>query len=71
MALKYGEKGCAQELMAFGAKENFMTNMMRVLGEPSRVCEVHFLEPVALGEEGRRKMADNCRQQIIQAMSVQ
>jgi 1-acyl-sn-glycerol-3-phosphate acyltransferase len=70
VALKYGEKGCAQELMAFGSKENFFSNMMRVLGEPSRVCEVHFLEPVAVGADGRRKMADTCRQRIIDAMSV-
>lgn len=71
VALKYGEKGCAQALMAFGAKENFFSNMMRVLGEPSRACEVHFLEPVLSGAEGRRKMADACRQQIIEAMMVQ
>lgn len=71
VALKYGEKGCAQELIAFGAKENFFSNMMRVLSEPSRVCEVHFLEPVAVGVEGRRKMADTCRQRITDAMAVQ
>jgi 1-acyl-sn-glycerol-3-phosphate acyltransferase len=71
VALKYGEKGCAQVLMAFGAKENFFNNMMRVLGEPSRVCEVHFLEPVLSGADGRSKMADACRQQIIEAMMVQ
>lgn len=70
VAIKYGEKGCAQTIMAFGPKENFVGNLIRILGEPSRVCELHFLEPVALGEGGRRKMADACRQQIIDAMTV-
>ena len=70
VAIKYGDKGSAQELMAFGHGENFFSNLLRVLGEPSRICEVHFLEPVAAGEDGRRKMADACRQRIVDVMAV-
>ena len=70
VAIKYGDKGSAQELMAFGPGENFFTNLVRVLGEPSRACEVHFLEPGAPGEDGRRKMADACRQRIVDVMAV-
>ena len=70
VAIKYGEKACAQKIMAFGAKENFLGNLIRVLGEPSRICEVHFLEPVAVSEEGRRKIADLCRQRIIDVMAL-
>lgn len=69
VAIKYGDKGSAQQIMAFGPKENFLGNLIRVLGEPSRVCEVHFLEPVAVSEEGRRKIADLCRQRIIDVMA--
>lgn len=71
VAIKYGDKGCAQALMAFGPRENFFSNLIRVLGEPSRVCEVHFLEPIAPNEDGRRKMADTCRQRIVDCMAVQ
>jgi 1-acyl-sn-glycerol-3-phosphate acyltransferase len=71
VAIKYGSKGCAQTIMAFGAKENFFNNLLRLLGEPSRICEVHFLEPVAPSKAGRRKMADTCRQRIVDVMAVQ
>lgn len=70
VALKYGEKASAQTVMAFAAKENFFSNLLRVLGEPGRVCEVHFLEPVPVSDEGRRKMADLCRQRIVDVMSM-
>lgn len=69
IAIQYGDKGDAQILMAFGHRENFFGNLWRVLGEPSRSCAVHFLEPVAVDEGGRRKMADSCRQRIIDAMA--
>ena len=70
VAIKYGNKGNAQAIMAFAPKENFFSNLLRVLGEPSRTCEVHFLEPVAPNEDGRRKMADTCRQRIIDVMAI-
>jgi hypothetical protein len=31
---------------------------------------VHFLEPVAPSEDGRRRMAEACRERIIAAMSL-
>ena len=34
-----------------------------------RVAEVHFLEPVASSEDGRRRMAETCRERIIAAMA--
>lgn len=70
VALKYGEKASAQTVMAFAVNENFFGNLLRVLGEPARVCEVHFLEPVPVSDEGRRKMADLCRQRIVDVMSM-
>lgn len=70
VAIKYGEKGSAQTVMAFAPREHFFGNLVRVLGEPARVCEVHFLEPVAASDDGRRKMADLCRQRIVDVMAV-
>ena len=69
VAVKYGAKGNAQAIVAFGPREHFMGNFLRLLGEPGRVVEVHFLEPVAASEDGRRRMADTCRERIAAAMS--
>ena len=70
VALKYGAKGCAQTIVAFAPGEQFLRNFWRLLGEQSRVAEVHFLEPVAASEDGRRRMADTCRQRIADAMGL-
>ena len=70
VALKYGAKGSAQTIVAFAPGEQFLPNFWRLLGEPSRVAEVHFLEPVAASEDGRRRMADTCRQRIADAMGL-
>ena len=69
VALKYGLRGDAQTIVAFGEKENFLQNFLRLLGEPGRVAEVHFLDPVAPGEDGRRRMAEACRERISAAMA--
>ena len=69
VALKYGLRGDAQTIVAFGEKENFLQNFLRLLGEPGRVAEVHFLDPVAAGEDGRRRMAEACRERISAAMA--
>ncbi|MFL8002421.1 lysophospholipid acyltransferase family protein [Xanthomonas vasicola] len=69
VALRYGVRGSAQAVVAFGERESFFANIVRLLGEPSRLAEVHFLEPIrALDIEGRRRLADISRQRIIAAM---
>lgn len=68
-ALRYGANGSAQNIIAFGPRENFLANFLRVLGEPSRIAEVHFLEPVAPNGDGRRRLADTCRARILAAMT--
>ena len=68
VAIKYGAKGCAQTTVAFASNESFLGNFLRLLGEPARVTEVHFLEPVGASDDGRRRMADTCRERIIAAM---
>ena len=68
VALRYGEGGNAQTIIAFGPNENFMQNFLRVLGEPARQAEVHFLEPMQPGPDGRRRLAEACRERIQAAM---
>lgn len=69
VALRYGAGGNAQTIIAFGPQEHFLGNFLRVLGEPGRLAEVHFLEPVVPGADGRRRLADTCRERIIAAMT--
>lgn len=64
VALRYGAGGDAQTIVAFRDGESFLGNFLRLLGEPARVAEVHFLEPVASSEDGRRRMAEACRERI-------
>lgn len=68
VALRYGERGSAQSQVAFQPGENFMQNFLRVLGDPPRQAEVHFLTPIEPAELGRRQLAENARAQIAAAM---
>jgi len=71
VALLYGEGGSAQRLVAFAKGESFLGNFLRLLGEPARVAEVHFLAPIAPDElEGRRRIAELARARIIGAMAA-
>jgi 1-acyl-sn-glycerol-3-phosphate acyltransferase len=69
VALKYGAGGSAQTTIAFRHRENFMQNLVRVLGEPVRDVEVHFLAPVQTEGVGRRELAAVARERIIAAMA--
>lgn len=68
VALRYGAGGAAQTIVAFGEGENFLQNFWRVLGEPARMAEVYFLEPLPPSAEGRRKLAETSRERILAAM---
>jgi len=69
VALRYGEGGEAQTIVAFGPTENFMQNFLRLLGEPGRVADVIFLEPILPGDaEGRRRLAETARGRVVEAM---
>lgn len=69
VALKYGARGSAQTTVAFQPRENFLQNLWRLLGEPARAVEVHFLEPVTVDADGRRRMAALSRERIVAAMA--
>ena len=72
VALKYGAGGSAQTVVAFQPRENFLQNFWRLLGEPGRPVEVHFLEPTHASAEqgGRRRLAEVFRERIIAAMAA-
>jgi 1-acyl-sn-glycerol-3-phosphate acyltransferase len=70
VALKYGAGGSAQTVVAFRKGENFLQNFWRLLGEPARPVEVHFLEPTAAEGQGRRQLAEVCRGRIVAAMAA-
>lgn len=69
VALRYGKGGNAQTVVAFAPGESMVSNFIRLLGEPGRIAEIHFLEPVAARDDGRRRMAGLCRARIAAAMA--
>jgi len=70
VALRYGTKGAAQQRVAYAAKESFMANLVRILGEPGCTADVVFLPPIVPHEikGGRSEIAQIARARIIQAM---
>ena len=69
VALRYGDGGDAQATVAFQPGENFLANFLRLLGEPARVAEVHFLAPIGTADTvGRRRIAELARERIVAAM---
>jgi 1-acyl-sn-glycerol-3-phosphate acyltransferase len=70
VALRYGEHGDAQAIVAFAPGEPFVHNFLRLLGGPGRVAEVHFLEPLASVMGGRRGMAELARARIVEALAT-
>jgi 1-acyl-sn-glycerol-3-phosphate acyltransferase len=68
VALRYGRNGKQDLSVPFGAKESFAGNFFRLLGNPSMDAEVHFLEPVESTPDARRRMAEESRAKIVQAL---
>ncbi len=69
VALRYGEHGSAQAVVAFGERESFFANFLRLLGEPVRTADVVFLEPILPGNsDGRRRIAEVSRERIVAAL---
>ena len=69
VALCYGEACAAQAIVAFGPRESFVANFVRLLGEPARPVSVHFLEPIRHAEHaGRRAIAQAARERVQAAM---
>jgi 1-acyl-sn-glycerol-3-phosphate acyltransferase len=68
VALRYGRNGRQDPNVPFGRKEGFFPNFLRVLGNPPMDAEIHFLEPVAATPDARRRMAEQSRERIVQAL---
>jgi len=54
----------------FAPGEHFFGNFVRLLGGPSLEASVHFLEPVASSEDGRRQTAVAARERIAHALGM-
>ena len=70
VALRYGRNGTQDLSVPFGVDESFFANFIRLLGNPSMDAEIHFLEPVAAAPDARRRMAEESRARIIQALGM-
>jgi 1-acyl-sn-glycerol-3-phosphate acyltransferase len=68
VALRYGRDGEQDPRVPFGRKEGFFPNFLRVLGNPPMDAEIHFLDPVAATPDARRRMAEQSRERIVQAL---
>lgn len=68
VALRYVLNGVPNPAVPFVGNESFFANFIRLLGEPSMVAEVHFLEPVQSNGDGRRRLAEGARARIVQAL---
>lgn len=68
VALRYARDGRRWLDVAFRPNESFLANVVRLLGEPVSDAEVHFLPLVPPSTEGRRRMAEQARARIAQAL---
>ncbi|GLQ97920.1 lysophospholipid acyltransferase family protein [Dyella mobilis] len=68
VALRFAREGKRLIDAGFREHENFMQNFLRMLGGPSMDAEVHFLDPVAASQDGRRRMAELARERIALAL---
>ncbi|MEO6075822.1 MAG: lysophospholipid acyltransferase family protein [Dokdonella sp.] len=71
VALLYGRNGKQDLSVPFGPDESFFANFIRLLGQRSMDAEVHFLEPVPAAPDARRRMSEESRARIGQALGMQ
>ena len=69
VALRYTRQGERWLDVAFRPGESFAANIVRILGEPACDAEVHFLPVVPPSSDGRRRMAEQARARIEQALN--
>lgn len=71
VALRYGCDGMQDARVPFGVKETFFANFLRILGGPALDAEIHFLEPVPLTPDARRRMAEQSRSRIAHVLGYE
>jgi len=64
VALRFARDGKRMVDAGFREGENFMGNLLRMLGEAPLDAEVHFLTPVPAMPDARRRMAELSRERI-------
>lgn len=55
--IRYLRGGAIDHGMTFREDERFVNNFLRLMGRPSCVCEVQFLEPMEAVDRARRELA--------------
>lgn len=68
VALRFTRGGQTTTEPAFRERESFMGNFLRLLAAPAIDIEVIFLPPTCDYTQGRRTVAEACRQRIVQAL---
>jgi 1-acyl-sn-glycerol-3-phosphate acyltransferase len=68
VALRFARDGKRVIDAGFREHENFMQNILRMLGGAPMDAEVHFLEPIQTSVDGRRRMAELARERIAAAL---
>ncbi|KZC40490.1 MULTISPECIES: lysophospholipid acyltransferase family protein [Rhodanobacter] len=68
VALRFARDGRRVIDAGFREDENFMQNIVRMLGEAPLDAEVHFLAPVPATPDARRRMAELARERIAAAL---
>ena len=69
VAVRYGRQSADQTRVAFGARESFVANFLRLLGDAPCDAEVHFMPPIDTGAvEGRRQIAELARSRVVAAL---
>ncbi len=71
VALRFARGGRRVVDVCFREDESFVANLLRLLGEPPMDAEVHFLPVVPVSPDGRRRMADQARERIAEALADQ
>lgn len=69
VALRFTRDGRRILDAGFREHESFLQNILRLLGEPPMDAEVHFLTPVPLSPDARRRMADLAHERIDAALT--
>jgi 1-acyl-sn-glycerol-3-phosphate acyltransferase len=69
--IRYVRNGQRDADITFREGENFVMNFLRLLGHPSCVCEVVYLEPILVAESARKDLATQARAAILDAYEAQ
>ena len=70
VAIRFVRNGDYDGSIAFRDGENFVQSVLRMLGQPPAIAELHFLEPRTAAGEGRSELARALRQQVVSVVEA-